>query len=179
MKTIYFVRHGETEANVARIIAGGEYESPLTDNGKMQAKQAGRELKGKKIDAIVSSPMERTRDTAIIIAKEIGYNPKKIIYDKAFVEVFNGFYSGKPYALRDRHIVAGELIEDIESPNEVYDRVNKGFERIRKMSANSIVLVSHGATGCMIRAILNKIPHHDFMSHEKFGNAEIYEFTLE
>ncbi len=179
MKTIYFVRHGETKANVARIIAGGEYESPLTENGIAQAKQAGQELKNKKIDFIVSSPMERTRDTATIIAKQISYDPSKIIYDKAFIEVFNGFYSGKPYELRNKHIEENKVVDDIEPPDEVYARVQEGFERIKKLTGHSIILVSHGATGRMVRAILNKIPHHDFMSHERFGNAEIYEFELE
>ncbi len=41
MKTIYFVRHGETQANVDGLIAGGEFESQLTENGINQAKKAG------------------------------------------------------------------------------------------------------------------------------------------
>jgi broad specificity phosphatase PhoE len=178
VKTIYFVRHGETKANVERIIAGGELESPLTKNGRVQAKQAGQLLKSKNIDLIVSSPMERTRDTATIIAQEIGYDPARIVFDEAFVEVFNGFYSGKPYALRDQHLKADKLIDDIEPPDKVHARVRAGLNRLKKLPGNNIVLVSHGATGRMIRAIAQDIPHHDFMSHQRFENTEIYEFQL-
>lgn len=178
MKTIYFVRHGETEANVANIIAGGEYESPLTENGKSQAKKAGKKLKQKNIDAIVCSPMERTIDTATIIAKEIGINPKDIIIDKAFIEVHNQYYSGKSYETRLQHIKEGRLVDDIEKPDSVKARVQEGMDRMKKMPGQNIVLVSHGATGRMVRAVINNIPHHDFMDHEKFENAEIYEFDL-
>ncbi len=178
MKTIYFVRHGETQANVDQIIAGGEFESPLTENGKRQAKSAGQKLKDKKIEIIVCSPMQRTIDTARIIAKEIGYKTKKIIQDEAFIEVFNKYYSGKPHSLRDRHIKEGRLMDDIEHPDEVLARVNEGFKRIKKLPGDRVLLVSHGATGRMVRAIVENIPHHDFMSHQRFDNAEIYTFEL-
>lgn len=178
MKTIYYVRHGETEANVEQIIAGGEFESPLTEKGKSQAKKAGQKLKDKNIKVIVCSPMQRTIDTAKIIAKEIGYNPNKIIQDEAFIEVFNRYYSGKSYSLRERHIKEGRLMDDIEHPDKVFARVNEGFNRIKKLQGDRVVLVSHGATGRMVRAIIENIPHHDFMSHQRFENAEIYTFEL-
>ena len=178
MKTIYFIRHGETQANVDQLIAGAELESPLTEKGRDQAKKAGQKLRDKYIEIIVSSPMERTQDTAKIIAKEIGYDPDKIIIDEAFVEVSNKFYSGKPYALVDQHTKEGKLIEDIEHPDKVMARVKAGFERIKKLPAERILLVSHGATGRMIRAVAENIPHHDFMSHQRFENAGIYKFEL-
>ncbi|HMS23951.1 MAG TPA: histidine phosphatase family protein [Candidatus Saccharibacteria bacterium] len=179
MKKIYFVRHGETEANVNNIIAGGEYESPLTKNGKSQARKAGQKLKLKNIDSIVCSPMERTIDTATIIAKEIGISLKDIIIDEAFVEVYNAYYSGKSYETLRRHIEEGRLVDDIEKPDSVKARVQEGMNRIKKLPGQNIVLVSHGATGRMVRAVINNIPHHDFMDHEKFENAEIYEFELD
>ncbi len=178
MKKIYFVRHGETEANVAKILAGGEYESPLTENGKSQAQKAGKKLKHKDIDVIVCSPMERTIDTATIIAKEIGINPKDIIIDKAFIEVYNQYYSGKSYETLQQHIEQGKLVDDIEKPDSVKARVQEGIDRIKKFPGKNIVLVSHGGTGRMVRAVIDNIPHHDFMDHEKFENAEIYEFYL-
>lgn len=179
MKKIYFVRHGETEANVARIIAGGEYESPLTQKGKSQAKKAGQILKDKNIDTIVCSPMERTIDTATIIAREVGIDPKAIIKDKAFIEVHNKYYSGKLYETRLSHIKEDRLVDDIEKPDVVKNRVEEGIARIKKLSGQNIVLVSHGATGRMVRAVIQNLPHHNFMDHERFENAEIYEFELD
>lgn len=168
-----------SQANVDGLIAGGEFESPLTAIGKAQAKKAGQELKDKNIEVIVSSPMGRALDTAKIIAKEINIEASKIVVDKAFTEVFNGTYSGKPYALRLQHIKEGKLVEDIEHPDKVLARVKEGLSRINKLPEERILLVSHGATGRMIRAVFHKISHHDYLSHASIGNTEIYEFTLE
>lgn len=179
MKTVYFVRHGLSQANVDGLIAGGEFESPLTKIGRDQAKKAGQDLKDKNIELIVSSPMGRALDTAKIIAKEIDFDSSKIVIDDAFTEVFNKYYSGKPYVLRMQHIKEGKLVEDIEHPDRVLARVEEGFARLSKLPADRILLVSHGATGRMIRAIAERVPHHDFMSHKPIGNTEIYEFTLE
>ena len=49
----------------------GTTDTPLTDEGRDQAKAAGRELQGKAIDCIVASPITRAHDTATIIAAEI------------------------------------------------------------------------------------------------------------
>ncbi|GAH89221.1 unnamed protein product, partial [marine sediment metagenome] len=56
----YLVRHGQSEANLHRIIAGhGAY--PLTDLGKEQAKSLGQEFlkKGIKFDAVYASDIIR------------------------------------------------------------------------------------------------------------------------
>lgn len=38
MEKIYFVRHGESEANVEKKFAGQKEDSPLTELGREQAK---------------------------------------------------------------------------------------------------------------------------------------------
>jgi broad specificity phosphatase PhoE len=69
MKKIYFVRHGESEANVKKIVAGSETDAAITEKGRVQAEKAGQELLDKKIELIVSSPLTRTKETATIIAR--------------------------------------------------------------------------------------------------------------
>src|SRR5690349_11276037 len=97
MKTIYFVRHGESQANADGIMAGREWETPLTETGMKQARKAGQFLKGKGIQMIMVSPMERTRRTASIIAEEIGLEPSKLIENDLIMEQGMGKYSGRPY----------------------------------------------------------------------------------
>ena len=96
MKKIYFVRHGESEANAQGLAAGSEFDTPLTDTGRAQARRAGQDLKDKKIQLIVASTMDRALGTAKIIAKEIGYDSNKILTNKSFVERGMGIYSGGP-----------------------------------------------------------------------------------
>ena len=69
--TFYFVRHGESEGNAARIFTG-QTDSPLTARGRQQAEAVADELADVKFDRIVSSDLSRTRDTAKVIAKRHG-----------------------------------------------------------------------------------------------------------
>lgn len=179
MKKIYYVRHGESQANVDGIIAGSEHEAPLTEKGKDQARKAGQELKDKKIELIVSSPMERTRDTATIIAKEIGYDPAKIIDQKLFIELRSGPYSGKTFALRDEHLAQGKLLPGVESSESVHARIKEAFEWLRGLDQQSIVIVSHGGTGRMVKTIVEELPPENFLHVERMGNSAVYEFELE
>lgn len=66
--TFYFVRHGESEGNAARVFTG-QRDSPLTARGRGQAEAVAEELAKVKFDRIVSSDLSRTRDTAEVIAK--------------------------------------------------------------------------------------------------------------
>jgi len=69
--TFYFVRHGESEGNAARIFTG-QTDSPLTARGRQQAAVVAQELANVRFDRIVSSDLSRTRDTAAAIAKHHG-----------------------------------------------------------------------------------------------------------
>ncbi len=59
---IYFVRHGESESNRDKVFAGKRADAELTDTGRQQAHQTGKEIKKQKIaiDLIVASPLRRT-----------------------------------------------------------------------------------------------------------------------
>ncbi len=71
---IYLVRHGETEWNTQGRFQGG-LDSPLTRNGREQARQFGlllaRVLDGSRNFAMHVSPLGRTCETAEIIRKYI------------------------------------------------------------------------------------------------------------
>jgi alpha-ribazole phosphatase/probable phosphoglycerate mutase len=69
--TFYFVRHGESEGNAARVFTG-QTDSPLTARGRQQAAAVAEELAKVKFDRIISSDLSRTRDTAELIAKRRG-----------------------------------------------------------------------------------------------------------
>ncbi|GAA5216790.1 histidine phosphatase family protein [Corallincola platygyrae] len=64
---LYLVRHGETEWNQSLRLQG-HLDSPLTDKGWDQAKQAARLLEGTELSAIYTSDLGRCNDTAQLIA---------------------------------------------------------------------------------------------------------------
>lgn len=68
---LYFVRHGESEANTRRVISNRESPFGLTDLGKKQANILADNLKDIPITAIFSSPVLRARETADILSQSL------------------------------------------------------------------------------------------------------------
>ncbi len=176
--TVYYVRHGESEGNVAGVASGSEHDCDLTDEGRRQAKEAGRKLRDKKVDLIVCSPMKRTVETAELIAKELGYEPTRIVKRPEFIERAMGYYSGRPHAEYREAVMNGAVHESLETTKAMLDRVTSGLSWLKKQPAKNVVLVSHGGTGRAIKAFSQSLNHEDMYKIEGFGNTEIYEFSL-
>jgi broad specificity phosphatase PhoE len=71
MKTIIFVRHGESESNVAKVQANEIDKYPLTARGRSQVEQLTQELALVRPNALYSSPVLRTAETAGIISRRL------------------------------------------------------------------------------------------------------------
>lgn len=69
---VYFVRHGESEANVQHVITNRGHAYPLTEKGRAQAQALTEELTGAGITRIVSSPLLRAAQTAEILSAGLG-----------------------------------------------------------------------------------------------------------
>ena len=69
MLRVILVRHGETEWNRLRRIQGGDSNTPLNEQGEQQAERLTLRLKREEIQAIYSSPLQRSLDTATAIAR--------------------------------------------------------------------------------------------------------------
>jgi probable phosphoglycerate mutase len=67
--SIIFLRHGQAKNNTERILSGRTPGVPLTDKGHDQAKKAAKFLEDMNISAIYSSPIERAKNTAEIVAE--------------------------------------------------------------------------------------------------------------
>ena len=75
MTVLTLIRHGETDWNLARRIQGST-DIPLNETGRAQARAAGIALREGRDAAtpvtVVSSDLSRARETAAIIAAELG-----------------------------------------------------------------------------------------------------------
>ena len=178
MKTVYFVRHGQSEANVRRITAGGGLDVDLTDNGKLQAAQVGQSLKKKHVQLIVSSPQIRALHTARIIAAEIGYNADAIVTSELFVERHLGIMTGKPHDEVQLWFDMNATPEGGESSQQMYDRVRQGLAWLQSLPQDTVLLVSHGGPGRALRAILREEKHTSVNNLSSVGNAQLLELHL-
>lgn len=165
MKHLYFCRHGQSELNKAGMRAG-QIETPLTEEGRLQAKQAGESARFLGIDYIISSPYSRALDTAQIIADAIGYPSEKIELNALFVERHFGVLEGQPYD--PTHNI--DTIEGAEHTDLLFERVKKAYAHLQTIDADNVLVVGHSSTGRMLRHIVNpSIP----FKPPSFPNAEI------
>jgi len=74
MKRIYFIRHGETLANIEKRYSstGG---SPLTEKGISQAAKVVKDMSGLNLGMIYSSPLDRCISLAQDLSKEMNLEP--------------------------------------------------------------------------------------------------------
>src|SRR5689334_2207376 len=95
--TIYLCRHGEVH-NPDQVIYGRMPGFPLSIEGKKQAHALGKHLSAKKLKAIYASPLERTKETASIVASYQSISTIDIRFDDRLLEVNKPSFEGKPIA---------------------------------------------------------------------------------
>lgn len=161
MKTVYIVRHGQTEWNVATRMQG-HMDSPLTELGRLQARVHGRALaRLGGIESIIASPLGRTRETAHLVNEHLAL---PLFHEPALMERDCGLWSGltiaeveaaypdewharndDPYYYRPPE---GENLVDMEA------RIRGFLEDLLDGAARNVALVTHGV---MSRVILKRL----------------------
>lgn len=106
MKTIYFVRHGESTFNLEKRFAGWS-DCPLTAKGNEQAREVSQRIKEfKKISKIVSSDLLRAYDTALAMGTTLNL---PVTVDERLREVHLGDWEG--LTMDDLERESSELLE--------------------------------------------------------------------
>ena len=95
MTLVLLVRHGLT-AGTGSVLTGRTPGIGLDDRGRDQAAALAARLAGVALDAIVSSPLQRCRETADAIAAARDGHPVAVTEDARFAEVAYGDWTGKP-----------------------------------------------------------------------------------
>jgi probable phosphoglycerate mutase len=160
MTTFYLVRHGETDWN-----ASGRWQGyadiPLNDAGRDQARRLAARLLRERasLDAIYSSDLQRSWETAAIVGEALGVAPQPL---HALREIDVGSWSGltvQEVRERDAELLARlESGEDLprggtgERFADLYDRAVPAVERLAAAHPHATIgLFSHGGT---VRALL-------------------------
>ncbi|GAA4827004.1 histidine phosphatase family protein [Actinomycetospora corticicola] len=153
MTTLVLCRHGQTPANVAKILDTLLPGPGLTDLGRLQAEALGKELSALAVTALYGSRARRAQETAGVVGTVLGMTPGVVDgvhevqvgdlegrSDDASVDVFRGVYD----AWRDGDLSA--RMPGGESGQDVLDRYLPAVEDLRRRHPDgTTVLVSHGA----------------------------------
>lgn len=165
MKTVYFVRHGESEANINVDTSNGVFQgnaSPLTERGREQARFIASRCDKLPIDVIVSSNAVRAYDTAIEIQSVTG---KAVEINELFVErqpppSLIGKLRSDPDAkelLAEWHKAFYEPQDDLkggENYNDLKKRVCTALQMLAERPEKHILVATHGFFLHMLIAVV-------------------------
>ena len=126
---LWLVRHGETEWSLSGAHTS-RTDIPLTDHGRKRAEELRDFLKQTKFDAVLTSPMQRARETCAIA----GFG-KQATVEEGLREWDYGIYEGK----------TTKEIRETEPGWSVWDSEIKGGERVEQ--------VGERADGVIARAL--------------------------
>lgn len=146
--TLYFVRHGQSQANSDGVIAG-HIDSPLTQLGIQHAREAAKDLQGVRFDGAYSSDLSRTLETArTIVGPSVPIVANPMLRERNY-----GTYHGtssSAYFEVENQISARERFENpldpsMESNRQVMDRVYQYIRSIAPANLGKTLLISsHG-----------------------------------
>jgi probable phosphomutase (TIGR03848 family) len=134
MATVILVRHGRTTANASGVLAGRTAGIRLDKVGSDQAAVVGERLRGLPLVSVVSSPLERCRQTARAIVEHQGGSPETPT-EKGITECDYGEWQGR--ALAD---LAKEDLWSVVQ-NQPSAAVFPGGESLAAMQARSVAAI--------------------------------------
>jgi 2,3-bisphosphoglycerate-dependent phosphoglycerate mutase len=179
---LYFVRHGESEANVLREVSNRDFKHPLTEKGREQSWALARSLQGMPVARLFTSPLMRAVETAEILTEALGV-PYELTdalreYDCGILEGRSDDECWRLHGaqreawLKDRRW--DERIEGGESFYDIRDRFVPFVETLRQRYTETnvnIILVGHGGTyGCMLPLLLENVSF-DMLAQLGFPNT--------
>ncbi len=181
------VRHGETDWNRDGKCQGREADRPLTDRGREQARECAATLKKKKVfDVVICSDMKRARETAEIIAKELGLTVAEALPELR--ERGIGDWVGRTNAdiLKDHplDVLNGELGLH-HSSGKNGERLADFLQRAEAVREHllatypgkRVLVVSHGGFLKAMRMVADRLPYHEALAYAP-ANCETAAFTF-
>jgi probable phosphomutase (TIGR03848 family) len=94
MATVILARHGRTTANASGVLAGRTKGVHLDEKGVEQAHEAGERLAGLPLAGVVSSPLERCRETAREVVRRQSA-ALKVSTERGLLECDYGSWTGR------------------------------------------------------------------------------------
>lgn len=151
-KTVYFVRHGESDLNDGSAKTYSGSKSTLTTKGCAQTEMIATRAARLKFDSLIASPWVRASDTAEAISRTTGHT---IEYSDLFTE------SRSPSSFYGREFADGSLrrdmirwkasiyegadrVEDGENFDDLKARALQALQFLEAREESSILVVSHG-----------------------------------
>ncbi|MVN21999.1 histidine phosphatase family protein [Mucilaginibacter arboris] len=185
-KTLYIIRHGETDLNKAGIVQGRGMNTDLNDTGRKQGEAFYKAYKNVPFDKIYTSTLKRTNQTVKhFIDSGIPWQQLAGLDEMAW-----GDYEGKAVSEETRGRFKkimqswkdGDLdvrFENGESPNEVQERQKEAMKEIMGHPEETTVLICmHGRAMRLLLCLLNNRPLTE-MDNYPHRNTTLYRVNFD
>ena len=180
MKSIYFVRHGETVWNVENKICGST-DIELTERGHQQAVETGKKIlaEGIQADEILYSPLVRAAETARHISEITGI-PARV--EPRLKEQCFGKWEAAPRDGKEFQKAKGEFCcryEGGESMLRLAQRIYNLLDEIRDETGDrTYILVAHNGISRVVHSYFYEMTNAEFAA---FGvkNCEVLKYEFE
>lgn len=179
MTKLIFVRHAKTDWNKSGRIQGRS-DIPLAESSIPEVRAAAERLKGRKIDAVYSSPLIRAVQTAELLTEGRGLT---VIKDVRLIERDFGEYDGKTYeeiGLPDHTKLFYALsgVKKAEPVSDIFARTRSFIEEmIIKHDGETVLIVSHGVCISFLTYALTHSEFADDYCLEYIKNLTFAEHT--
>lgn len=180
-KTIYLIRHGQTDYNKQGIIQGSGVNSQLNDIGHLQAQQFYQAYNHIPFKAIYSSELIRAVQT-VSPFRERGYNIKTM---SGLNEISWGILEGKTNNHENQQLfnemvsdwragLIDRCVADGESPRSMFRRQSIALSSIMKQTTEDLILICmHGRAMRSFLCLLTGSPLSQ-MDDYKHSNLCLY-----
>lgn len=179
MTKIYLIRHGETDANLVGKFEGQGGNSPLNDNGLLQASCLAKRFEKEEISAIYTSDLRRAVQTAEAVAK---IQKSDMIIKMELREIDIGIWEGltqDEISTNDPDLYlqwstdyTSVLVPESESFHDLAERSIRAFNELASLHrGNTIAIVSHGGPIKSILGFLTGMEPKDFMGIDMYNTG--------
>jgi len=156
MSTVLLVRHGRTAANARGVLAGRTAGVGLDEVGRQQAARTAERLAAVTLTAVVSSPLQRCRQTArLIVERQAGYPATPI--DRGLTEADYGDWQGRPISELTRESMWSVV------QNRPSTAVFPGGESMTEMQARALAAIRRYDEAFGPDAVWAAVTHSDII----------------
>lgn len=176
MKSIYFVRHGQSVWNVEDKICG-KTDSPLTEKGHEMAIETGKIVLAmdKKPDVILYSPLSRAADTAKHISEITGIQAYE---DVRLIEQCFGKYEGmtprKNPVFTAAKMQFADSYGDGESMFKLVQRIYNLLDELKE-DDKTYMLVAHNGIARAVKSYFEDMTNEEYANYG-VPNCAVTEF---
>jgi probable phosphoglycerate mutase len=170
-----FMRHGATAPNLAGLRCGGDLDAPLTEVGRRQAVQGALHIRELRLPLglIVSSGLQRSRDTAQIVSRVLQGVPTVVIPE--FAERALGEWNLRTLAETEAAVVEGLTPPGGESRAEFFDRIAGAVQTLLPLLSQQPLLVGSKGVARVLRELTGQ---GGPKRRHPMGNCELAHFDL-